>query len=273
MKFRRLLLAWCALMIAPSLLAQQPADVAERIAGTWIGQMGQNDTVLAPITVELKFDGTAISGSITGPPNPAEITGGTFDPQTGALRLDVVVKDTANTRVVFEGTVMQGTATGRVKVGDQLGHFKITKGSAGAGATPPSGGEATAAARKSFGEVNGWVTKAAELVPTEKYTYRPAPSVRTYGQLIAHLADAYTYYCSRAAGRAVQWSDAIEKGNTDKATVVPRLKQAADACMPQYDGSGQIGPLIENVGHTNLHYGNIVTYVRMLGLVPPSSGQ
>jgi uncharacterized damage-inducible protein DinB len=135
----------------------------------------------------------------------------------------------------------------------------------------PAGNDATAALRKSFGEVSGWITKAADLVPADKYTYRPTPSVRTFGQLIGHVADGYNYYCGRAAGRNVQWSDAIEKGNTDKATLVPKLKQSADACTAAYGGTGQAGALIENVGHTSLHYGNIITYMRMLGMVPPSS--
>ena len=131
--------------------------------------------------------------------------------------------------------------------------------------------ETKAALSKSFGEVSGWVSKAAEAVPADKYSYRPTQSVRTYGQLIAHIADAYNYYCARAAGRNVEWSDAIEKGKTDKATLAPKLRQALGTCTSAYAGSGQAGPLVDNVGHTNLHYGNIITYMRMLNLVPPSS--
>ena len=61
-----------------------------------------------------------------------------------------------------------------------------------------------------------------------------------------------------------------EKGKTDKATVVAALKQAQASCTAAY-GSGQIAPLIENVAHSSLHYGNVITYMRMMGLVPPSS--
>jgi uncharacterized damage-inducible protein DinB len=134
-----------------------------------------------------------------------------------------------------------------------------------------AGSDAAATLRKNFDEVSGWIAKAAELVPADKYTYRPAPSVRTFGQLIAHVADGYNFYCGRAAGRKIEWSDAVEKGSTDKATLAQKLKQSADACKAVYGGTGQVGALIDNVGHTNLHYGNIITYVRMLGLVPPSS--
>src|SRR5262249_19279142 len=132
-------------------------------------------------------------------------------------------------------------------------------------------GDTAAALRKNFAQVSGWVTKATELVPADKYTYRPTSSVRTFGQVVAHMADSYNYYCAFAAGRNVQWSDAIEKGSTDKATLVQKLKPATDACNAAYGDTGKTGALIENIGHTNLHYGNLITYLRMLGLTPASN--
>lgn len=126
--------------------------------------------------------------------------------------------------------------------------------------------------RKGFAEVSAWVSQAAEMVPDDKYNYRPVDSVRTFGQLVAHIADSYNYYCAQAAGKNVEWSDAIEKGSTDKATVAPQLKLAVDRCTEVYKSSnGRVGPLLGNVGHTSLHYGNIITYMRMLGMKPPSS--
>jgi hypothetical protein len=49
------------------------------------------------------------------------------------------------------------------------------------------------------------------------------------------------------------------------------LVSTIDACNAASGGAGQAGPMIANVGHTSLHYGNLITYIRMLGLVPPSS--
>jgi uncharacterized damage-inducible protein DinB len=129
----------------------------------------------------------------------------------------------------------------------------------------------TAMVRKSFGEVSGMVTKAAELVPADKYSYRPTESVKTFGQLVGHLADAYNFYCGRAAGQRVQWSEATEKGPQDKATLTAKLKGALDACNAVDVRATGYSQMINNIGHTNLHYGNMVTYIRMLGLVPPSS--
>jgi hypothetical protein len=104
---------------------------ADPISGTWTGQMGPNADNRTDITVELKFDGKTITGTITGPPNPGEIRSGTFDPKTGALKLEVLVKDDAGTVAIFEGTVVNGTATGRVTFNNQTGDFKITKGAGG----------------------------------------------------------------------------------------------------------------------------------------------
>ena len=135
----------------------------------------------------------------------------------------------------------------------------------------PNPNDAAAVAKGGFNEVSTWVTKAADMVPADKYSYKPVQTVRTFGQLVAHVADAYNWYCAAATGRKVEWSDAVEKGSTDKATVTAKLKQATDACNAQYNGKGQLLQLVQNIGHTNLHYGNIITYMRMMGMVPPSS--
>ena len=126
--------------------------------------------------------------------------------------------------------------------------------------------------RESFNEVNTWDLAAAELVPDDKYNYKPADSVRTFGQLVAHITDSYVYFCAQGSGNNVKWETPVEKGATDKATLLPKLKQAAERCNEVYKGGGgRVGPLLSNVGHTNLHYGNMITYIRMLGMKPPSS--
>ena len=126
--------------------------------------------------------------------------------------------------------------------------------------------------RKSFEEVHAAVAKSADLVPADKYAYKPVATVRTFGQLVAHVADSYVWYCPRASGRNIEWSDAIEKGKTDKATVTQKLKESMAACTAAYANTGShMGALINNVAHTNLHYGNVITYLRMMGLVPPTS--
>lgn len=130
---------------------------------------------------------------------------------------------------------------------------------------------AMGAVRHGFNEVHGWVLRAAELVPQERYGYRPVGTVRTYGQLVAHIAAAYDYYCDRAAGRNTEWVDA-DTTITDRAAIIGRLQRSAATCTWVLGGTPvRIDQLMANIAHTNLHYGNMVTYLRMMGLVPPSS--
>lgn len=138
--------------------------------------------------------------------------------------------------------------------------------------TPEKTPDVSTDLRNGFNEVNEWVTKAAEMVPADKYNYRPVDTVRTFGQLIAHVTDSYNFFCARGTGNKVEWSDAVEKGTTDKDTLLPKLKEAVGKCNAAYgSSSGQLRPLFTNVGHTSLHYGNIITYMRMMGMKPPSS--
>jgi len=110
------------------------------------------------------------------------------------------------------------------------------------------------------------------MVPAEKYSYKPVDTVRTFGQLIAHITDSYNYFCAHGVGNKVEWTTPVEKGSTDKETLLPKLKEAVGKCNAAYSsGNGQLRPLFTNVGHTSLHYGNIITYMRMMGLKPPSS--
>ena len=138
--------------------------------------------------------------------------------------------------------------------------------------TPEKTPDVATELRNGFNEVNDWVTKSAEMVPADKYNYRPADTVRTFGQLIAHITDSYNFFCARGVGNKVEYATTVENGTTDKETLLPKLKEAVGKCNAAYSaGNAQFRPLFTNVGHTSLHYGNIITYLRMMGLKPPSS--
>jgi uncharacterized damage-inducible protein DinB len=138
--------------------------------------------------------------------------------------------------------------------------------------TPAKTPDVSTELRNGFNEVNDWVTKAADMVPADKYNYKPVDTVRTFGQLIAHITDSYNYFCAQGVGNKVEWSDAVANGKTDKETLLPKLKEAVGRCNAAYGSSNaQLRPLFTNVGHTSLHYGNIITYMRMMGMKPPSS--
>jgi hypothetical protein len=132
-----------------------------------------------------------------------------------------------------------------------------------------------AAVKFGFDEVSGWLLAAAELVPPDKYAYKPVGTVRSFGELVAHAADGMNWNCGSAkAAKDVAWSDAVEKSKagTGKAAVISALKQASSGCTAAHAmPTARFHQLMANVAHLNLHYGNAITYLRMLGLTPPSS--
>ena len=79
------------------------------------------------------------------------------------------------------------------------------------------------------------VIAAAEKMPEESYSFKPTPEVRSFGQLVGHLADANYFFCSTAAGETKPDSDA-EKSKTTKADLVTALKDAVAYCNKTYAG-------------------------------------
>jgi hypothetical protein len=273
----KVLLSALLVVTASAPLAAQKGAGGDPLTGVWSGYIGRSEAQPSAVRVEFKVGSNGgVSGSVTGPKlNPGDITAGSFDQATGALKFTVTIRGSDGDRgglVTFDGRVVRDSASGIMVLGNQNGIFRLAKGD---GHTPKATarmlGDAAEAASRGFVEVSGWIQRAAELVPAEKYAYRPAATVRTYGQMVGHVVDGMNYYCGRAAGGGAEWSDAVEKGVTTKAALQKPLKDAIAACTAAYAGASQIGPLMENVAHSSLHYGNLVTYIRMLGLVPPSS--
>jgi hypothetical protein len=126
---RKVLVVCCVLLSATSMLAQSRGGKADPFSGTWKGEL---DVPQAPapvaITMELKFDGkTAVTGTFSGLPNPGDVKSGTFNPKTGALKLELGKKGDSEVRLVLEGTVVKGTATGQVTGEAGIGKFKIAR--------------------------------------------------------------------------------------------------------------------------------------------------
>jgi uncharacterized damage-inducible protein DinB len=144
-----------------------------------------------------------------------------------------------------------------------------------------------ASLRKEWQTVDGYITKAAEQLSEADYAFRPTPAVRTFGQLIGHLAGSQFLICSSALAETPKGAeDDIEKSKTTKADLVAALKQSTEFCNRAYaqsdaasggatklfgDDATRLAALVRNTVHDGEHYGNIVTYMRMKGMVPPSS--
>jgi uncharacterized damage-inducible protein DinB len=137
-----------------------------------------------------------------------------------------------------------------------------------------------------YGVVSGEVIAAAEKMPEQNYSFKPTPEVRSFGQLVGHVADAQYFFCSTATGEVNPMKD-IEKTKTSKADLVAALKDAVAFCDKAYAGMtdaqgsqtvkflghdmAKLAVLSVNTGHADEHYGNMVTYLRIKGIVPPSS--
>lgn len=152
-----------------------------------------------------------------------------------------------------------------------------------AAVSPASPGTAGLGGIYGFAQKN--LVGAAEKMPEENYAFKPTPEVRSFGQLVGHMADAQFAMCGTVLGEKGPGRD-IEKTKTSKADLVAALKEScalcqkafrlsdADAAKPveifgmKMNGFGLLGL---TVGHGMEHYGNMVTYMRMKGLVPPSS--
>src|SRR5213592_4672846 len=149
-----------------------------------------------------------------------------------------------------------------------------------------AGNPLSAGANRTYGVIKGYITRAAEKMPEENYSFKPTPEVRTFGQLVGHVADASYMFCSQAIGEANPAKD-IEKTKTSKADLVAALKDGVAYCNKAFDSmtdakGSQMVKLFNfdlakltlfsiNTAHTDEHYGNMVTYLRLKGIVPPTS--
>ena len=144
----------------------------------------------------------------------------------------------------------------------------------------------TANAKVQFGALSGFVVRSAEKVPEDLYSFRATPEVRSMAELFGHVADAMFAMCSTAAGTKPPRTG-IEKAVTTKAALVAALKEGVSYCNTVYDGmtdqkgletvpfyfgpTPRVSVLYFVVTHTYEHYGNLVTYMRLKNIVPPSS--
>jgi uncharacterized damage-inducible protein DinB len=146
-------------------------------------------------------------------------------------------------------------------------------------------GPIVGSAKGMFAQIKDSVLKSADKVPEELWSYQPTPQVRTFAQLFAHEADGQYEFCSAVTGKPVNKN--IENTVKGKAAIVAALKEAFAYCDAAFAGMSEadavttvnlfgqkmtkIAVMDFNTAHTNEHYGNLVTYMRLKGIVPPTS--
>jgi uncharacterized damage-inducible protein DinB len=146
-------------------------------------------------------------------------------------------------------------------------------------------GGAMAAVKPLYERIRDLYVKSAEIMPEADYAFKPTEKVRSYGQLLGHIANEHYIFCSAALGEKDPNTTDYEKV-TSKAEMIAAIKKANVYCDAAYAISeakamepvtlydttnNKLWALTFNVVHDSEHYGNIVTYLRLKGLVPPSS--
>jgi|SRR5581483_3876197 len=118
--------------------------------------------------------------------------------------------------------------------------------------------------------------ESAAAMPEANYGFKPAPTVRSFGQIIGHLANDQYNLCSQAKGEANPKKSVDYEKTTAKADLIKALDESNAYCDGVYGSTKNndqktLTTLLLNVTHDSEHYGNLVTYLRMKGIVPPSS--
>jgi DinB superfamily len=133
---------------------------------------------------------------------------------------------------------------------------------------------------------------STKVMPEDKYGFRPVATVRTYGEILAHLAGANFVFCAAARGeKSPRAEDEFEKSAKTRAQIVKAVEDSISYCETAYRAltdrtaaemieapfggakTARVAALMGNTGHIQEHYGNLVTYLRINGLVPPSSAR
>lgn len=131
------------------------------------------------------------------------------------------------------------------------------------------------------------IMATARMLDEDLYAFRPTDEVRSVGELLAHIAGAQFLFCSSAAGEDSPNAENYEETRTTKAEIIEALEAGFGYCTEVYGnmtddmGTGMVsffgsdmavsGVLAFNSAHNYEHYGNLVTYMRLNGIVPPSS--
>lgn len=163
---------------------------------------------------------------------------------------------------------------------------------AGAAKKAASAGSMSAALKQNWEGAKLNIKESATLMDEANYAFKPVDSVRSFGQILAHVAGASYVFCAAAKGEKSPFAeDEFEKTATTKATITKAVDDSIAYCDPVYDGltdakgseaitmpfgMGQgvrSTALIINYGHLMEHYGNLATYFRIKGMVPPSTAR
>ena len=146
-------------------------------------------------------------------------------------------------------------------------------------------GGGIAAVQPLYNRLKDLYVRAAEAMPEEQYGFKPVPEVRSFREVLGHVANENYLFCAGAKSEENPNKADFEK-TTSKAAMVQAIKESFAYCDPAYQmeemkameevtffrqTGSRLWVLTYNLTHDSEHYGNVVTYLRMKGIVPPSS--
>jgi uncharacterized damage-inducible protein DinB len=145
--------------------------------------------------------------------------------------------------------------------------------------------QATSAMKPLYESIKGFLIRSAEQMPEASYGFKATPEVRSFGQIIGHVASSSFAICSTAKGEKSPDAQEYDKV-MGKAALVTALKAGFAYCDVAFTWPDakftetaemfgmkmtRLGWLMLEIAHSNEHYGNLVTYFRLNKMVPPSS--
>ena len=131
--------------------------------------------------------------------------------------------------------------------------------------------------RSTFIAVDKHILEMAKDFPEDKYNFRLKPEMRSFGEVIVHVAGGNVYAAKAGRGENVQWDELSGKDYKTKAAIVAMLGKAIADSETTLKGvsdgalSKSVEPWLSVLQHSSEHYGLLVAYYRANGLVPPAS--
>lgn len=138
---------------------------------------------------------------------------------------------------------------------------------------PPTAAESL---KQTFDYINQKILTMAQDFPESKYDYRLKPEMRSFGEVIVHIASGDAYAAKKGRGENVKWDELNAKDYASKAACVALMQkwiEEANAALKENPQGlhGSLEPFLSVLQHSSEHYGLLVAYYRANGLVPPES--
>ena len=127
--------------------------------------------------------------------------------------------------------------------------------------------------------VNRRILDMAKDFPAEKYDFRPTKEVRSFGEVILHVMAGNTYAAKIARGQTADWDkeEVDPKAYKSKDQIVAAFQKSVDdvtaavQALPPEQFNKTLAPYLSVIEHGGEHYGQLVVYYRLNGMVPPAS--